>query len=91
MRKKDSQIRHAQLRFSQRTSIYLSKDVMARFVRQIQVGSASFVQRQSNRVTIWDILDGETTYRVVYDRDRKNIVTIIPNDGLSVRPDDRFG
>lgn len=37
-----------------------------------------FVERQSNRVTLWDIMLPGRTLRAVYDSERGRIVTFLP-------------
>lgn len=44
----------------------------------IQNGNGIFIEKQSNRVTVWDLSLNSSVYRVVYDKDRKRIVTVLP-------------
>ena len=42
--------------------------------------NVEFVERQSNRVTVWDVQIDGIVARVVYDKNRQNIITILPPD-----------
>lgn len=76
---------HVQRRCLQRTGIEMTKELSNQLVGKITSGhpEATFIERQSNRVTVWDIkheINGEDiTFRAVYDKMRKNIVTILNN------------
>lgn len=69
--------RHLRKRLNQRFETRLTKDLHNNIVRQIQKGLAEFVERQSNRVTLWLVeIEGETI-KAVYDSKRKQIVTVL--------------
>lgn len=76
---------HVRKRCLQRTGIEMTKELSNQLVSKITTGhpEAEFIEKQSNRVTIWDIkheIDGEDfVFRAVYDKMRKNIVTILNN------------
>ena len=87
--KKEASERHLQRRFGERFGIRLSKEGMKKIVLSIQNGTATFVKRSSNRVTVWDvpcrvvvpvgeIYDKDETFRVAYDTERKIPVTVFP-------------
>ena len=89
MSKKDLQKKHAKRRFQTRVGISLTKELHNILVKKIQKGQAVKFEKQSNRVSIWDInvfgmfpdnpeID---SLRVVYDQNTKNIVTILFKDG----------
>ena len=71
--KRKAQIKHAMRRARERFGVEVSPGVLHDYVRRIQNREAKFVERQSNRITVWD-LDGK---RLVYDKQRKMIVTIL--------------
>lgn len=87
--KKELQKRHAKKRFQTRLGISLTNELHNFLVRKIQKGEAVKVEKQSNRVSIWDIDVGGLfkenpeidSLRVVYDSNTKNIVTILFKDG----------
>lgn len=49
----------------------------AEIVRQIQANKLKFIERQSNRITVWEYIFNDVAYKVVYDKDRKTVVTIL--------------
>lgn len=90
--KKELQKRHAKRRFQTRLGISLTQDIHALLVKKIQKGEATKVEKQSNRVSIWDIpVSGlfrdnpeMDSIRVVYDSNTKNIVTALFEDGAVI-------
>ena len=84
--KKKAQLRHARNRFNTRFDIQLNENQYLQLVNKIQNGTAEFVDRQSNRVTIWNVMHEETTIRVVYDKRTKVIVSALPIYGLENKP-----
>ena len=81
MRKRKSQIAHARRRFGQRKGINFGKRTQEAFVKKIQDGQAVFVKAKSNRVSLFDVEDRGETHRVVYDKQRKVIVTVLFKEG----------
>ena len=76
--KAQTQRRHAQRRAYERHGLQLTRHDLNEIVRQIQAGKAHFVERQSHRVSLFDIdIDGRSA-RVVYDKQRKTIVSFLP-------------
>jgi hypothetical protein len=69
--------RHCQIRASQRLNFNFTKKDHDNIVRLIQKGQADFVRRQSKRVTIWAVDYNCEIFKVVYDKNRKLIVTIL--------------
>jgi hypothetical protein len=47
-------------------------------VADIRSGRATLIERQSNRVTVWDVDFLDQPRRVVYDQKRHTIVTVLP-------------
>lgn len=76
--KRKAQLKHAKRRFADRFEISLNDNEYLQLVNKIQKGNAEFVERQSNRVTVWDVEHAEKTIRVVYDKRTKVIVTALP-------------
>jgi len=80
--KKRAQIRHAKHRFETRFDTTLNDGEYLNLVKQIQDGEAEFVERQSNRVTVWNVALNEKVVRVIYDKRTKVIVSALPIFGL---------
>lgn len=78
--KKKDQTRHVQKRAIERFGINLSEAQQQALIRQIQQGNAKFVIKQSNRITIFDVEHEGNTIRVVYDKDRKSLATVLTTD-----------
>lgn len=76
-RKKRDQQRHTQQRALARTGLNISARQQDAIVQQIQRGECTLVRKQSNRVTVFDVEYEEMTLRVVYDRQRKSLATIM--------------
>ena len=82
-----AQGRHAERRFLQRTGIVLTHELHGRLTAKIQRDDSDvvFVEKQSNRVSVWDVthkVEGEKiTFRIVYDKMRRNIITVLNNVG----------
>jgi uncharacterized protein YjhX (UPF0386 family) len=85
---------HAKRRGAERYGLNLSNDDLAQIVRLIQEGKATLIEKQSNRVTIFDVEMARcyndephtctdctvrrVTTRVVYDKERKQIASFLP-------------
>ncbi len=90
--KKEQQKRHAKRRFASRLGISLTQDLHILLVKKIQKGEAVKVEKQSNRVSVWDIpVSGllrdhpeVNSIRAVYDSHTKNIVTALFKDGAVI-------
>lgn len=81
MKKKKSQRLHFRRRALERVGFAIGERAIREMVRRIQEGEATFVRRQSNRVTLWEVEvpeeDGRKV-RCVYDKRTKEIVTVLP-------------
>lgn len=75
-KKRASQL-HARRRSAQRTGIVLTDGRQKKIVQMIQSGKATFVRKRSNRVSTFDVLYCGELMRVVYDRKRKCLVTVL--------------
>ena len=75
MRSKKKNVKiHFQKRSLERVGVLLNEKVI---VNLIQENKLEFIERQSNRITVWRYVFMDKTYRVVYDKQRKQIVTIL--------------
>lgn len=76
--KKESQIKHAIKRAKQRFDLCLTKQNLIEIVRNIQNNiDCVFIKKQSNRISLFVITYKDQQYRVVYDKERKSIVTFL--------------
>jgi hypothetical protein len=82
-----AQRKHAKRRALERYGLGLGRSDIAEVVKKIQAGEAVFVEKQSGRVSVWDVEVGGKTARVVYDKLRKNIATFLPSAGEPPRVD----
>lgn len=76
--KRKSQKVHAKRRFIQRFGLFLSDQQYEQIVRDIQSQKAQFIEKQSNRVTLWRVIVEDNEVVVVYDKERKSISTVLP-------------
>lgn len=77
--KAKAQKRHSTIRALQRFGISLDHK---KAIEAIQGNTATFIERQSNRLTVWLIEQDSKRFPVVYDSTRKTIVTVLPNEWL---------
>lgn len=75
--KKKAEQKHAMMRFAERAGIHFSKRTNELFCRMIRSGQATFLKRTSLRVTLWNIEYKDKQYECVYDKKRKQIVTVL--------------
>lgn len=75
--KRKDQQRHTRLRALERTGLNITVRDQEQIVQKIQRGECTMVRKQSNRVSVFDVEYEETTLRVVYDRHRKSLATIM--------------
>jgi hypothetical protein len=72
---------HARRRAAERYGIELGASTRGEIVAKIRGGKSAFVKRQSLRVAIHDVTLGDgTTVRVVWDKQRAEIVTFLERD-----------
>jgi hypothetical protein len=69
--------RHAIRRFAQRFPKELTNHEYDELVRQIQSGRAKFIEKQSNRVSVFEVKTSGITAIAIYDKSRKTIITFI--------------
>lgn len=70
--------RHAMQRARERYGLVYDRDLRAQLIGIIRRGEATMVERQSNRVRVFDLPFEGRTVRVVYDKERGEIVTFLP-------------
>jgi hypothetical protein len=73
-----AQTKHAKRRAFERYGVELNRHQLRELADLIRTGKAEFVEKQSHRVSVFRVPIGDTTARVVYDRQRKTIVTFLP-------------
>jgi len=77
--KRHAQRLHAKRRAAERYGVNLNHALHVALVAAIQAGRATFVRRQSQRVSHFDVtLPTGATARVVYDRQRQVLITVLP-------------
>jgi len=74
----NKQRNHSKRRFRQRYGIDFNQQMRQEFRRLIQSNQCVLVEKQSNRISIWDVTYEGNVYRIVYDKQRKNVVTVLP-------------
>jgi hypothetical protein len=78
--KAQSQRIHARRRFAERfPGLNFNKRVRQEMSSKIKKGLGICVARQSHRVSVLDLEYDGKTYRLVWDKHRKNIVTVLPD------------
>ena len=92
---------HATRRLAERFGVKLIQLLWDNILHQIHSGKAKFYKKQSNRVSIWDVIinvreqevldarakPGDLTVRIVYDKMRKCLVSALTLD-MDCEPDD---
>ena len=68
---------------TERFGIALKKHQIQEIVKAIQGNKAKFIERQSNRVTVWQIVLDSQIVNIVYDKDRKMVVTALYPENLN--------
>lgn len=76
---------HVKRKCLNRLGVEMTRELHDTLIKKIRIGSpgAEFVEKQSKRITVWKVEhkvgDKDIKFRVVYDKMRKNIVTILNN------------
>ena len=78
--KQENQRFHARQRARERYDLEFTDPVRSTFLARIHRGETTVVARQSLRVTVHDVRYNGQTYRVVYDANRREIVTFLLPD-----------
>ena len=76
--KKECQVIHAKRRAFERYGIILNHDKYRAMVAAFQEQKNNkFIRKQSNRISVHDFRYEDNIYRIVYDKERKVIVTFL--------------
>ena len=81
IRKSQTQKQHFAKRYTQRVGVPQSTEVVKKILRGIKGGEdpdVKFLDKQTNRVTRYTVKLEEKLWIVVYDKNRKVLVTIYP-------------
>lgn len=81
--KEDTVRRHARERGRERYGIEMGPAVEDEIVRKIAGGKSICVERQSLRVSVHDVPLEGLTVRVVYDKQRRQVVTFLPREPVA--------
>ena len=69
---------HFRRRSRERAGFEIGRAGQDEIVALIQKGKATFLRRQSLRVTLWRLVYNGAEIVVVYDANRKTVVTVLP-------------
>ncbi len=78
MSKAEQQRKHAFRRSRERVEGKITQNDYVQIIKMIQTGKACFLERQSNRVTLWILVYRDEPVRVVYDKVRSQVVSFLP-------------
>lgn len=78
--KAKSQKKHAKRRFYERFGLLIEENDLNHIRNKIQEGDGELVEKQSNRVSKWRVPFKDSIFTVIYDKMRKTIVTVLPNE-----------
>ncbi len=76
--KKKAQEAHARRRAAERFGVHLTREAEQEILDKIRSGKATFIRKESNRVSLFGVIFTGKETVVVYDRSRKTIVTLMP-------------
>jgi hypothetical protein len=83
-KKENAQRLHAGLRAGVRYGVTISPQENELLAKRIQTrDEVEFLERQSKRVTVWLVKHEGKEIPVVYDKQRKTIVTVLPPEYLA--------
>ncbi len=71
---------HAKQRFLERYGIDFNRHMRREFERLIQCYQTHLIRKQSNETSVHDVIYEGEVYRVVYDKNRKTIITVLPDE-----------
>ena len=78
--KKTNQFRHSRRRARERYHIDLTESLHRKIVKEIQSNKALFIRRESLRVSAWVVEVEEKKCLVLYDCNRKSLITFLPRE-----------
>jgi hypothetical protein len=76
---------HAKRQALRRYNVTLTSEDLSHLVNTIRRGRALFVARKSLRVSCWKVAHEDLEMVVLYDKQRRTIVTFLPPDCWEVR------
>jgi len=76
---------HCERRAFERYDELSIKDIAPAIISKIHRGEGEFVKRQSNSKTLWRVTVNQKSYKVVYDKNTKCLVTFLPDDASKSR------
>lgn len=79
--KRKGQIIHFSDRYKERIELNINDNQYTQIVNRIKKGKkgkVKFIRKQSNRVTIWEMMFEGELIKVVYDKKTKAAVTVMP-------------
>ena len=65
------------MRAKERLGMDVNKEIRQSLIAKIQNNKLEFVERQSVRITVWRTILNGINVRLVYDKNRKTIVTVL--------------
>lgn len=77
-----NQYNHTVRRFKERHGLDITKDQYVSLCAQIRANKARFVSKASNRLSFWWVMFKGNEYPVLYDSNRKTIVTVLQPEWL---------
>lgn len=80
MIKTHSQRIHAKKRAKERYGLILNRHDLRAIVDDIHGGRFVLVERQSHRISVYDMVVKGTPVRLVYDHQRQTVVTFLPKE-----------
>lgn len=89
--KKRCQIEHTAKRFEERFNIIYTQYIKDQILNKIHSGKAVLHKKSTNRISLWDveleIKDQRLMVRVVYDRLRRNVASVLTMDMTCLEED----
>ena len=77
LNKKEAQSKHFERRSLERVGVILNQKEI---IRQIQNNELAVIGKQTNRITLFQLERLGKFFKVAYDKNRKQVVTIMPED-----------
>lgn len=75
--KKRCQVEHTAKRFLERYGMVYTQYIKDQLLHKIHTKQANFIKKVTNRISLWDVELKEKTVRVVYDRLRRNVASVL--------------
>lgn len=75
--KKDTVRRHLRMRAKERFDIDLTREMEDNIIDGIYSGEYQVVERQSIRVSLYDVVIDDNEVRVAYDHKRRQLITVL--------------